>query len=87
MDRGWLNCSHDKWILLDVDWRFVVFASFGGDKLFDWWIGPRVFVSSPFSSYVFVLRGIRGESCSETRLVRGVGDGVEAGRFVDGIGL
>ncbi len=53
--------------------------------IFDWWIGPRVFVSSPFLS-CFGELGKRGESCPETRFVRGVGDGLEAGRLVDGIG-
>jgi hypothetical protein len=36
---------------------------------------------------LFGLLGKRGESCPEARLVRGVGDDLEAGRTVDGIGL
>jgi len=26
VDRGWLDCLHDKWFLLDVDWWGIVFA-------------------------------------------------------------
>ncbi len=57
------------------------------DKLFVWWIGPRVFVSSPFLSCLFGELEKRGESCPGTRLVRGVGDGLEVDNLVDGIGL